>query len=93
MPVDLGLDGLMPLPGSEQARKLQGATARSGPVNLQLDSVTFTEKYIVIVNGTAASAVLPRHLAEQFISQLPQAQQSIAQIVPATADGKQVLLG
>lgn len=95
MSTDLGLDGFLETPRmSDEARKLQTATGRVGTVNLQLDGIQFNDRYMVTVGGVAVSAALPsRMLAEQFISQLPPSQQTSAQIVSATPDGKQMLLG
>ncbi len=97
---DLNLDGIMSGHGAtsqpatvNDGTKFQNAHGRTGPINLQLDGLSFNEQFIVIVNGVQASAVLPRHLAEQFVTQLPINQQSQARIVPSTSDGKQVLLG
>lgn len=50
--------------------------------------------YAVMVNGAIVS---PRYaspgLAEDMIKLLGEAQQSIAEVVPVTSDGKQILLG
>jgi len=51
-------------------------------------------KYVVKVNGVAVSIPFTSHfLAEQHISTLPMDQQPLAEVVPVTADGQQLLLG
>jgi len=50
-------------------------------------------KYVVKVQGTVRSAPLPRHLAETFVGSLPVEEQGIAQIVPTTSGGQEILLG
>jgi hypothetical protein len=50
-------------------------------------------RYIVKVNGQVRSAPLTKALAESFIQQLPLTEQSSAQIVPATGNGQEILLG
>ena len=50
-------------------------------------------KYQVVVNGSVLAERSSKHLAESFISQLTTEQQNIANIVPITSDGKQILLG
>ena len=51
-------------------------------------------QFVVKVNGQVVRGPLPsRHLAEAALFSLPQDQQSLAEIVPTTTDGKQVLFG
>lgn len=48
--------------------------------------------YVVQVNGRAVtSPVASQHLAESKLIQLDPEQQQIAEIVPVTADGRQIL--
>jgi len=51
-------------------------------------------QFVVKVNGSIVRGPLPsRHLAEAALMSLPSDQQTIAEIVPTTMDGKQVLFG
>lgn len=51
-------------------------------------------KYVVKVNGRIVSVPFTsRHLAEGHISHLPESQQGIAEIVPVTDKGREILLG
>lgn len=52
------------------------------------------EKFVIKVNGQIVSiAFASAQLAEAAITNLPEAQQAIAEVVPVTADGREVLLG
>lgn len=51
-------------------------------------------KYSIVVQGRVVSTNLAtRNLAEAVILTLPADQRAIAEIVPVTAEGKQVLFG
>lgn len=51
-------------------------------------------KYVVKVNGVTVSVPFTsRMIAEQHIANLPADQQPIAEVVPVTENGQQVLLG
>ena len=51
-------------------------------------------KYVIKVNGEVVSIpYATAHLAEAAIAQLSEAHQSIAEVVPVTANGQEVLLG
>lgn len=51
-------------------------------------------KFSVVVQGRVVSAnIATRNLAEAVILTLPADQRSLAEIVPVTSDGKQVLFG
>jgi hypothetical protein len=51
-------------------------------------------KYVIKVNGTTVSIPFAtKMLAEQFIASLPKEQQPIAEVVPVTNEGKELLLG
>lgn len=51
-------------------------------------------KYVVRVNGVNVSIPFTsRMLAEQHIGNLPVDQQALAEVVPITTNGQQVLLG
>lgn len=50
--------------------------------------------YVVMVNGTAMSAKHNSHmLAEMEMDKLSPELKAIAEVIPVTADGKQVLFG
>lgn len=50
--------------------------------------------YVVKVNGTAVSTPFnERMMADMAKNDLPEEQKMIAEVVPVTADGKQLLLG
>jgi len=50
--------------------------------------------YVVRVNGVAVSTPFnERMMAEMAKNNLPEEQKMIAEVVPVTADGKQLLLG
>ena len=52
------------------------------------------EKYVIKVNGQIVSIPFPSaQLAEAAIANLAEAHQAIAEVVPVTADGREVLLG
>ena len=51
------------------------------------------QKYVVKVSGTAMSLPLSRTLAEQYINNLQPNQQPLAEIVPVSEAGKEILLG
>lgn len=61
--------------------------------SLLTDTQQMETRYVVKVNGQVRSAPLTRSLAENFIQQLPLTEQSHAQIVPATDNGQEILLG
>ena len=91
---NLGLDGISIRSQSAEAAKLTNAHSSEGVKSLQLDGITINDRFIVTVKGIPVSQALPsRALAEQFVQQLPVETQNEARIVPATNDGKQVLLG
>ena len=51
-------------------------------------------KYVIVVNGKRVSVPFAtRMLAEQHLGNLPPDQQTLAEIVTVTEDGRQVLLG
>lgn len=51
-------------------------------------------KFSVVVRGRVVSTnIATRNLAEAVILTLPAEQRAVAEIVPVTADGKQVLFG
>lgn len=50
-------------------------------------------KYRVIVNGTILNESNTLTLAEHFIRTLTQEQQALAEIVPISKNGKQILFG
>ena len=51
-------------------------------------------KYVIKVNGAIVSIPFATpQLAEQAITQLSEAQQSLAEVVAVSADGKEILLG
>lgn len=51
-------------------------------------------KYVIKVNGKVVSIPFTsKMLAEQHINNLPQDQQIIAEVVPVTEDGRQILFG
>jgi len=61
--------------------------------NMITDDVD-TVFYVVKVNGVAVSAPFnERMLAEMAKSNLPEEQMMLAEVVPVTADGNQLLLG
>lgn len=49
-------------------------------------------KYVVKVNGKIRTAALPKTLAEAAVQNLPESEQGIAQIVPVTDKGQELLL-
>ena len=49
--------------------------------------------YVVKVNGVAISSPTTRSLAEQQKLNLPTESQALAEIIPVTSEGKQVLFG
>jgi hypothetical protein len=76
---------------------MQNLSARAqdrGPVDLGIHNVKLADQYMVVVDGRAVSGVLAsQSLAESFILNLNEEDQTKARIVPATADGKQALFG
>lgn len=50
-------------------------------------------KFVVKVNGQARTAALPRTLAEAAIQNLPESERALAQLVPVTDNGQELLLG
>ena len=50
-------------------------------------------KFVVKVNGQARTAALPKTLAEAAIQNLPEAERGLAQLVPVTDSGQELLLG
>lgn len=52
-----------------------------------------TVSYVVKVNGTVISTPTSRALAEERKNQLPEETRLIAEVVPVTGDGKQILFG
>lgn len=51
-------------------------------------------KYVIKVNGRTVSVPFPsKFLAEQHLGNLPKDQQAIAEIVPVTAGGQEILFG
>lgn len=50
-------------------------------------------KYIVKVNGQTRTAALPKTLAEAALQNLPVNERSLAQLVPVTDGGQEILLG
>lgn len=61
--------------------------------SLLTDTQQQETQWIVKVNGQVRSAPLTKALAESFVQKLPLTEQSIAQIVPATSGGQEILLG
>lgn len=49
-------------------------------------------KFVVKVNGQARTSALPQSLAEAAIQNLPEAERAIAQLVPVTSTGQELLL-
>ena len=63
-------------------------------MNNLIDNEGNTVYYVVKVNGAAVSPRFSSHqLAEMQITHLEEAHQLIAEVVPVTADGKDLLLG
>lgn len=59
-----------------------------------LTEVPFQTKYVVKVQGRVVSAPqASRNLAEAFILNLPVDQRSLAEVVPVSDQGKELLLG
>jgi hypothetical protein len=54
---------------------------------------TPTLKYRVVVEGRTLNESFTQQLAEQFIATLAPEQRTLAEIIPVTGDGKQVLMG
>ena len=50
-------------------------------------------KYIVKVNGQVRTAPLVKQLAETALQSLPENEKAIAELVPVTAGGQELLLG
>ena len=50
-------------------------------------------KYVVKVNGQSRTAALPKTLAEAAIQNLPESERALAQLVPVTEGGQEILLG
>lgn len=50
-------------------------------------------KYRVVVAGRTLNESFTQQLAEQFIATLAPEQRALAEIVPVTNEGKQVLMG
>ena len=55
-----------------------------------MDNTTY---YIVKVNGVAISQPTTRELAEEQKNKLPESSKKLAEVVPATCDGKEILFG
>ncbi len=49
--------------------------------------------YVVKVNGVAVTAPTSKAIAEQHKAALPGDSQKLAEVVPVTSDGKEVLFG
>ena len=79
---------------SERAKQMLNAKPREGLTDLQIDSVTFAQRYAVMVKGIQVSPSFPTpQLAENYIKQMPVVTQTEAQIISVTPDGQQLLLG
>lgn len=50
-------------------------------------------KYVVKVRGQVRTAPLTRALAESQVNSLPLEEQPLAEIVPVTTNGQEILLG
>ena len=50
-------------------------------------------KYVIKVNGQVRTAPLLKQLAETALQNLPENEREIAQLVPVTDSGKELLLG
>lgn len=50
-------------------------------------------KYVIKVRGQVRSSPLPRSLAEAAMANLPVDERTIAELVPITTDGRELLLG
>ena len=51
------------------------------------------QKYVVKVNGNPMSSPMTKMLAEEYVKKLHANQQSLAEIVPVTDTGKEMLFG
>ena len=49
-------------------------------------------KYVVKVNGQVRTAPLLKNLAEAAVQNLPEAERTLAQLVPVTQTGQELLL-
>ena len=50
-------------------------------------------KYVIKVNGQIRTAPLLKQLAEDALQNLPESERTIAELVPVTASGQELLLG
>lgn len=63
-------------------------------MNHNMIEETLPMRYVVKVKGKEVSVpFLNEALAAQYVQSLPRDQQLVAEIVPVTTDGKQLLLG
>ncbi len=52
-----------------------------------------TVQYVVKVNGVAVTQPTTKELAEQQKLNMPEESRQLAEVVPVTGDGKQILFG
>lgn len=91
--VDLGLRDVTVKDPNENHPELN-TSGHTGVQSLGLNEVTLSPRFVVVVDGqTLTQPLATRAIAESFVMALPEAQRASAHIVPATADGKTVLLG
>lgn len=61
--------------------------------SLLTDTANEEVKYVVKVNGVVRTAPLRKVLAEATIATLPVDEQPLAELVPVTSDGQEILFG